>query len=175
MKSKLTKLFLFLIVLGAIFWLGGMNIRALIGNELFEKNTIYFRSDLTPDYQSAILFMLANSTIVTLIAYVVVFISTIVFISLSKPNLKEKGWLMASLILFFMFTPLEFYTGYLDFKYIITYFFYGGDGYTLKMLFLKRVVAIGGLPAIAIFCYYTIVGLLVWRPLDKTGAKIKEN
>jgi hypothetical protein len=175
MKKNIHKLFLFLIILGSIFWLGGLNIRAIIGNEFFEKGTIVLRSDLPGDFERALILVYANSTIVTFISYIVVLISSICYLFYTRPKLKEKGWMMIAIILFFIFVPVEIYTGYLDLKYILMYFFYSGEGYQFRELLVKRVSAIGGLPAIAIFCYYSIIGILVWRPLNKKTAEEVKN
>jgi hypothetical protein len=174
MKKRKQQFFLFLIILATVFWLGGVNIRAIIGNEFFEKGTIVLRSDLSADFEKALILIYANSTIVTLSAYIVVLISVIGYLFSTRPNLKEKGWMMISVTLFFIFLPVEIYTGYLDLKYILLYFFYSGEGYQFRELLVKRVTALGGLSAIAIFCYYTIIGVLVWKPFNKKIAEETE-
>jgi hypothetical protein len=167
MKKNTHKLFLFLIIIGSIFWLGAINIRAMIGNEFFEKGTLVMRTDLSADFERALIQIYVHATIITLIGYFVVLISVICYLFLTRPKLKANGWLTASIILFAIFIPVEFYTGYLDIKYILLYFFYSGEGYQFRELLFKRVTALSGLSAIAILCYYTIIGLLVWKPFKK--------
>jgi hypothetical protein len=167
MKKQFVKILLLLIIIGGVFWLGGLNIRAIIGNEFFEKGTILFRTDLSPEYERALLTMLGYSAIVTIIAYFIVFVSSISWLLLVKPNLKQNGWLMASIILFFIFTPVEFYTGYLDLKFILCFIYSPFLPDYLKTLFLQRVSCLSGLPVIATFCYYTIIAICVWRPFTK--------
>lgn len=172
MKKHFINLIILVIAIGAIFWLGGLNVRALVANELFESGTLEWRNNLAPDFYSAYFGIIAMSSILTLISYTMVLIFTVLYILIAKPKLKENGWLMASLILFFVFVPVEIYTSFYDFKFVIEYFFYSADYYYLKELLVKRITALSGMPVIAIFCYYTIIALLIWKPMKK---KVLEN
>lgn len=167
MKRHFTNLFILLIVIGAIFWLGGLNIRALVGNELFVTGTLEWKDYLPKDFYSALFRVIAMSSVLTLISYAVVLISTILYIFFAKPDLKSNGWLMASFIFFFLFVPVEIYTSVYDFKFVYEYFFSAADYFYLKELLIKRITALSGLPVIALFCYYTIIALVIWKPLRK--------
>jgi hypothetical protein len=171
MKKHFIKIFLFLVIVGSIFWLGGFNIRAIIGNELFDRGTLNLKVGMSPEFDRALLTILAYSAIVTIIAYLIVFISSISYLLLTKPNLRQNGWLMAGIILFFIFSPVEFYVGYFDFKFVFNFLFGTYSPESLKDLLLKRVSDLSGLPAIAMFCYYTIIALLIWQPLKKSSIK----
>jgi ABC-type cobalamin transport system permease subunit len=167
MKPKVSNIALFLVVVGAIFWLGGTNLRVLMGGELLEPGTLNFRQGLTPDSERTIFDLLAKSSILTLISYLVVFVGGIVYLTTAKLSFKEDGWLLMSTILFYLFTPVEFYTGYLDLKSILLWLYSSPSITELHELFLKRVGALSGLPFIALLCYYTAIGVIVFRPFRK--------
>jgi hypothetical protein len=167
MKKHFSNFIILVIAVGAIFWLGALNIRALVGNELFETDVLQWKNNLSPDFYSAYFRIIAMSSILTLISYTMVLMFTIIYLVYVKPDLKANGWLMASLIFFFLFMPVEVYTSYYDFRFVYEYFFASADYYYLKELLTKRITALSGLPVIAIFCYYTIVGLIIWKPMKK--------
>ena len=167
MKKHFSNFIVFVIAVGAIFWLGALNVRALVGNELFETKVLEWKNYLAPDFYSAYFRIIAMSSILTLISYTFVFVFTIIYLLYVKPDLKANGWLMASLIFFFIFAPVEIYGSYFDFRFVYEYFFGKADYYYLQQLLTKRITALSGMPVIAIFCYYTIIGLIIWKPFQK--------
>jgi len=169
-ESKATKLLLWLMFISSIFWLGGINIRAVIGNELLIFGTIEFRSNINPQVERSIFGLIAKSSIIILCSYIFVWISGIVFLSKTKLNLKQNGWLMMSAILFYIFTPLEIYQSILDIKMIYMDWFTTGDLVEFRKLLIHRLKALQGVPIIAQFCYYTIIALVVFQPLKRKNS-----
>ena len=107
MLSKSSKVWLFILVTGAIFWLGAINVRFIIGNELLIFDEFNFRESIPPDEENLIFKMVANTSMLIMIAYVVTFISAIAFVKTAKINLKENPWFLMSCILFFVFHLLN--------------------------------------------------------------------
>jgi hypothetical protein len=166
-QSKSNKIALMLLVFGAIFWLGAINIRALIGNELLNYDQFNFRTSIPPDRENTLFQLMANSSIVIISGYVVVLISSIWFLKTTHLKIKQNGWLLMSAILFFIFVPVEVYTYYLDIKFTLLYHSNPPNHDELLRIFGKRLGALSGIPVIAIFCYYTIIGLVIFKPLRK--------
>ncbi len=122
-KSQTTtnKIALILLIAAAIFWLGGINIRALAGNELLNYDQFNFKTSIPPDREYTLFQMIAYSSLVIVISYAVVLISAIWFISTTHLKIKENGWLLMSAILFFMFVPAELYTYYIDVRFMMLF------------------------------------------------------
>jgi len=173
-ESRSTKIALTLLVISAIFWLGGINIRTLIGNELLDYDQFDFRTSLPPDRENTLFQMISNASLVVVIGYVIVLISAIWFIATTKLKMKENGWLLMSAILFFMFVPVEIYTNYLDVRFMILYHQGPPNHDELLKLFGERIGAFRGVPVIAMLCYYTIIPIAVFRPLRKQKATDEE-
>ena len=76
---------------------------------------------------------------------------------------------------FFIFSPAELYTSWLDWKFIGVVFWGNGDLVYLRWLFLQRITALQGIPVIAILCYYTIIALCIWRPFVKVEDSTSTN
>ncbi len=161
------KFALFFLILGAIGWLGGINIRAVLSNHLLVMGTLEFEPNLDPAVEREVFRLINYSSVVTLIGYVTVFISGIVFLRSTQVKLRENGWLMMGALLFYIFSPAEIYTSYLDGKMIFLELWGNVEITTFRELLIKRIAALKGLPFIALLCYYTIIGLVIWQPLKK--------
>jgi len=165
--SSLWRFWLFLLVSSAIIWLGGVNARAIIGNDLLKTGTLEFEEFLAPEAEREIFRLLSMTSMVIMASYAVLFFSSILFLVSSPYRMKEHGWLLMSAILFYVFVPVEAFTMYLDSKMIYQEFFTTVDNEVFRELFVRRMGALKGAPVVALLCYYTIVGLVVFQPFRK--------
>jgi hypothetical protein len=165
MKKLSTKISLFGMVFGAIFWLGATNVRAIIGAELLETGTMTLIPGLDETFQREIFRLISYSSLIVMGGYFVVFVSAFVFARTTTLSIRREGWLMISAIMFFMFSPVEFYTAYLDGRMAMLELFYHPALDELQRLFIHRLAALAGVPMIALLCYYTIIGLVIWQPM----------
>jgi len=173
-QSKSNKIALTLLIISAVFWLGGINVRTLIGNELLDYDQFEFRTSIPPDRENTLFQMISNASILIAISYTIVLISAIWFISTTRLKVKENGWLLMAAILFFMFVPVEIYTYYLDMRFILLFFSNPPDHDELLRIFGERIGALSGLPVIAVFCYYTIIPIVIFKPLRKKSVAVNE-
>jgi hypothetical protein len=173
-QSKSNKIALTILVLAGIFWLGGINIRTLIGNELLDYDQFDFRTSIPPDRENTLFQMISNASLVVVISYAVVLIAAIWFIVTTKLKMKENGWLLMSAILFFMFVPIELYTNYLDVRFMLLFHSGPPNHDELLRLFGERIGAFSGVPVIAVLSYYTIIPLVIFKPLNRAAAVNEE-
>ena len=166
-QSRSNKIALVLLIAGSIFWLGSINIRALIGNELLNYDQFNFRTSIPPDRENTIFQLISNASLVVIISYFVVLISAVWFLKTTTLKFKQNGWLMMCAILFFMFAPVEIYTYYIDVKFMLLFQTNPPNHDELLRLFGKRLGALSGVPVIALLCYYTIIILAVFKPLRR--------
>ncbi len=167
-ERRSAKLPLTLLILAGIVWLGGINIRALVGDALVHTGTMEFLPRLEPHAERQIYSLLAITSIVVNLGYCIVFLSAIFYLRVTQLKMKEHGWLLMCAILFFLFSPAEFYTMLLDWNFIQIELFGSPDISQLRELFIKRIAALRGVPVIATLTYYTIVILAIWQPLKKS-------
>lgn len=166
-RSSSWRVALFVFVVSGIFWLGGANIRAIIGNDMLKIGTLEFEEYLPPEAEREIYRLLSFTSLFLIISYCTAVISSVVFLVSSPYRLKDHGWLMMSAILFYLFVPVEAFTMYLDGKMIYQEFFTTADNQVFRELFIARVAALAGAPLIASLCYYTIIGLAIFQPFKK--------
>ena len=165
---------LFVLAVASIFWLGAVNIRAMIGNDMLKTGTLEFEEYLDPEAEREIFRLLSFASVVIIISYAIVLISGTVFLLTSPFRLKQHGWLMMSAILFYTFVPVEAFTMYLDGRMAYKEFFTTDGNNVFRELFVARVSALSGAPVIALLCYYTIIALAVFRPFTKTSPPADE-
>lgn len=173
--SKSSKIWLFILAVSAIFWLGGINVRALIGNELLNYDEFAFRTSIPPDEENMIFKMMSYASILIIISYLFTFISIVFFAKNYKINLKQNGWYLMCLILFFMFSPVEFYTYFLDIKFILLFYQRPVNHDGLLKIFGERLGFFKGVPWIALLSYYSIIFIVIFKPLRKTEKELIED
>jgi len=168
------KIWLTIIIFAGITFLGGINIRFIIGNQLLNFDEFSFRTDLTLEEQNLIFRLLSYSSLVIMFAYLVLFISAIMFLINYKVNYHENVWLLMCAILFFLFSPVEFYSSYLDFKFYLLYLQPNPDWKLQLTLFGKRIGFLKGVPWIGLLGYYTIIILAIFKPMRKTKEELEK-
>jgi hypothetical protein len=154
-------------VVAAIFWLGSVNIRAMIGNDMLKTGTLEFEEYLAPEAEREIFRLLSFASLIVMISYAAVLVSGTVFLTTTPLRFREHGWLMLSAILFYAFVPVEVFTMSLDARMVYMEFFTTAGNDVFRELFIARVAALAGAPVIALLCYYTIIALAVFRPLTR--------
>ncbi len=165
--SPVWRIALFVFVVACIVWLGAVNIRALVGNDILKPGTVEFEEYIDPQAEREVYRLVSLASVVVIIAYSVALVSSIVFLATSPFKLKEHGWFMMSAILFYTFVPVEVYTMHLDWKMMYLEFYTTADNQLFRELFVARVMALQGVPLIALLCYYTIIALAVFQPFKK--------
>ncbi|MBI3195368.1 MAG: hypothetical protein HYZ34_13025 [Ignavibacteriae bacterium] len=168
------KLSLFIFVIAFIIWLGGINIRAMVGFDLLQTGTLDFKSNIHPFVERAVFGLIVQTSFVVDIAYAIAWLSGIIFLSTSPFKLREHGWLMMSAILFYIFTPVEVYAIVLYAKMMYLDFLGSNDLVEFRKIFIHRLAALSGVPMIALLCYYTMLAVLIFQPLKRKLTPVTE-
>jgi hypothetical protein len=168
MKSRIENITLLVLLLSGAFWLGGLNVRAAVGFDLLQMGTLEFKPNIHPYVERAVFSLIAQSSLLVGISYVVCWISAAVYLATCRMTMRENGWLMICAILFFLFTPVEIYTMVLDGRMWILDHQGSNDLVEFRKLFIHRLAALSGVPMIALLCYYTAVAFAVFRPMRRS-------
>jgi hypothetical protein len=165
MKPIIARLSFITICVAGVFWLGGVNIRAIIGFDLLQTGTLDFKTNIHPYVERAVYSLIAQSSVVVNVAYLLVWTAGVVFLRSTDLKLRENGWLMMSVILFYLFTPVEVYTMVLDGKMWYLDHIGSNDLVEFRKIFIHRLAALAGVPMIALLSYYTIICISVFKPM----------
>jgi hypothetical protein len=158
---------LFVFVVSASTWLGATNIRAIISLVLLKPGTLEFEAYFAPEAEREIFRLISTTSVIIIFSYICALISSLVFLSTTPLKLKEHGWLMMSALLFYLFVPVELFTMYIEGKMMYLEFFTTAENEVFRELLLSRIGALAGTPFIAQLCYYTIIALAVFQPLER--------
>jgi hypothetical protein len=172
--NRKAKISLFILIVAAIFWLGAINVRFFIGNQLLNYDEFNFRTSIPPDEENQIFKMISDASLLIMIAYPVVLACAIIFLRSCKINLRENPWLLMCAILFFVFVPVELYTSYIDLKFMLLFNKRPANHDMLLELFGERIGFLRGVPWIAVMSYYTIIWLAVFKPMKKSLDELTE-
>ena len=174
MLTKTSKFWLLLLILFSIVWLGGINVRFIIGHELLSFDEFNFRTNINPEAENVIFRLISYSSILIFVSYVLTFISAIFFLVTLKINYRENVWLLVCAVMFFIFSPVEFYSSFIDYKFFMVYLSKPPIHDELLEIFGKRIGLFKGLPWIAVLTYYTIIVIAVFKPLRKSIKQLEE-
>ncbi len=162
-----SKIFSVLFFVGLIFWIGSTIARFTVSNELLIMGTLDFKPNIDPHSERIIYSLIANVSSVILFGYFLTWISGIMFLITTDLSFKKNGWIIMSAILFYIFTPVEFYTFYLDIKIILLNYFGSNDLVEYRKLLIHRLAALSGAPFVAILSYFTMIVCIFFQPLKK--------
>jgi hypothetical protein len=174
MEKRTAKIFLVIFIIASLCWLGGINVRALVGFDLLQMGTLDFKPNIHPYVERTVYTLIAQSSLLVNIAYIIAWLAGIGFLRTSDLKLKNHGWLMMSAILFYMFTPVEIYTMVLDVKMFQIDFIGSNDLVEFRKLFIHRLAALAGIPMIALLSYYSIVIIAIFRPFRRSHDHLPE-
>jgi hypothetical protein len=169
--SVKAKIFITLFTLGIIIWLGGSIIRTIVAYDIYVPATELKVKDYYSDeirIQTVRLF--ASGALYTEVAYGVAFLSAVYLIVYYRKQLKIRGWLFMSFVLFFMSSPIEFYMMYMDLN--LNLGLYNNYKYTLNddfinHFFVSRFRQLNFMAPMAYLSVFSSVWLVIFRPLDK--------
>ena len=154
-------------MLSGLIWLGGLHIRAVIGFDLLQMGTLDFKPNIHPYVERAVFSLIAQSSLVVDIAYIVAWLSGIFYLRATPRSFKEHGWLLMGAILFYIFTPVEIYLIILDARIWLLDHAGSNDLVEFRTLFIHRLAALSGVPIIALMCYYSVIVISVFQPFRR--------
>lgn len=173
--NKIIKLFLTLIAIGAILWLGGNIMRSVIAYDIFEPvKDLPVKTDKPYDalFQTAYLYSMLS--LYTTIGYIMCFVSVLFLTFKLKDKLRKSGWIFMAIVLFLLFSPIEFIRIYYDFQMSWVIFieevrdFYHGY---INDYFIERYRSIWftSLSTLSVFANITAIIFIIWKPLELTN------
>jgi len=172
--NKKAKFWLAILIVSAVVWLGAINVRGLVGNDLLTYDEFSFRTSIPPDEENWIFRTISNTSGLIFLAYVTTLVSAIFFVKKAEINTRENPWYLMCCILFFIFVPVEIYSSYLDLKFYLLFITNPPVHDGLLKIFGERVGFLKGVPYIALLSYYAIILIAVFQPMKKSIAQIEE-
>lgn len=165
--NKLSKTVLFFSLVFFSIWFGGNVLRHAIIYQFFDAETMALKPILNHDGLNQIFQVLLPVFVLNSITFPLFVISFLLFIFLSKVNLKLEGWLFITVVIIAVLTPFELYLIIIDYKIINMILTVSYDTNIALSLVLERLEIFNSFPLIQIICYFFIIFLFIFRPLKK--------
>ena len=165
--STISKVLAVLSLISATIWVGSYLSRLFLVYQLFEGPDLFLKSYITNENVNGILFSILPSFVVHFIAFIVMFLSTIIFYLTSKINLRYNGWLFIILVAIIITTPFEFYLMLIDYKIIMMLNNGSFDSNTVISLLRDRIKDLSSYSIVAILTYLSFYYFIVFQPLTK--------
>ena len=165
--SILSKIFAVLALISAAIWVGSYLSRLFLVYQLFEGPDLILRSHINNENINGILFSIYPSFVVHFAAFIIMFITTVLFYLTSKINLRFNGWLFIVLLAIIITSPFEIYLMLIDYKVIMMLYSNSFDSNTVINLLRDRIKDLSSYSIVAILTYLSFYYFIVFQPLTK--------
>lgn len=165
--SILSKIFAVLALISAAIWVGSYLSRLFLVYQLFEGPDLILRGYINNENINGILFSIYPSFVLHFAAFIIMFITTVLFYLTSKINLRFNGWLFIILIAIIITTPFEIYLMLIDYQVIMMLYSNSFDSNTVINLLRNRIKDLSSYSIVAILTYLSFYYFIVFQPLTK--------
>lgn len=165
--SILSKIFAVLALISAAIWVGSYLSRLFLVYQLFEGPDLILRSHINNENINGILFSIYPSFVVHFAAFIIMFITTVLFYLTSKINLRFNGWLFIVLLAIIITSPFEIYLMLIDYQVIMMLYSNSFDSNTVINLLRNRIKDLSSYSIVAILTYLSFYYFIVFQPLTK--------
>lgn len=165
--SILSKIFAVIALISAAIWVGSYLSRLFLVYQLFEGPDLVLRDYINNENINGILFSIYPSFVMHFIAFIIMFIATVLFYLSSKINLRFNGWLFIILTAIIITTPFEIYLMLIDYKVIMMLYSNSFDSNTVINLLRDRIKDLSSYSIVAILTYLSFYYFIVFQPLTK--------
>ena len=165
--SILSKIFAVLALISAAIWVGSYLSRLFLVYQLFEGPDLILRGYINNENINGILFSIYPSFVLHFAAFIIMFITTVLFYLTSKINLRFNGWLFIVLLAIIITTPFEIYLMLIDYKVIMMLYSNSFDSNTVINLLRNRIKDLSSYSIVAILTYLSFYYFIVFQPLTK--------
>lgn len=162
-----SRILLFFTILSGSLWMGAYFTRLMTSYQIFEGTTFALRSYLNNVNLPAVLQAFEPAILATFILYIIFVVFFILFITTSKISLKKNGWFFIIIVLIGITMPMEIYLLTIDYKLIIALNTPGFNPNDVLDLIISRFRIFSSFPVIEMFCYFSVIYFLIFKPLTK--------
>lgn len=172
--NKISKLFLFLFAVSAAIWIGSYITRLSLFYQIFNANEFTLKENITEQNLYEIFKVLSPAVSVNVIFFTFMTLSFIIFLTKSKLNLKQNGWLFISTVLIFITAPFEIYLMSIDVNILMQVMRDNFIPNQILDLVVKRFTRLSSFPIVEFLSYFAVIYLFIFQPLTKSDKKITE-
>jgi hypothetical protein len=166
-KNIPSLIFAYLAVISGSIWFGAYISRLLSTYQMFQETEPILGNFLDSSNIPAVIQVISPLIFLTLITYLILIITFILFLFITKLKFKENGWLFITTGIIFFTLPFEVIQLIQDYK-LITLLLNGDYGSAKVIpLITDWLTKLSSFPVILILSYLSIPYLLIFKPFTK--------
>ncbi len=168
--SLISKILLAFTLASGALWLGSYTVKIFSFFNLFDldqNNSLILKASLINVDMKPVIFELVPVLTISLTSYIVFIISGLLFLFISKINLRENGWIFISVMIVLLCFPFEIYLSIKDYELTRMILSGSSDSTSMLEIIKSRTTALSSFPIVALVLHYSIVFLFVFKPLTK--------
>lgn len=173
--NKFQAFLLFITCLSGSLWLGSYMTRLFVSYRLFEDTDFILKPIYNETNLNEVLLTLLPAVTTTFVLYLIFILFFILFLFFSKIRFKQNGWFFIITLLVLVTLPFEVYLMSIDYKIISQIMSESFKSSEIIDLIIERFKVFSSFPVIEIFCYFSIIFLLIFKPLTKIAVNKNEN
>lgn len=180
-KSLFAKIFMTILAFGFCLWFGGSVVRSAIGFDIFYPSAkLELKSHYTNEIRMHSVYLYATTSLYSDIGYFASFVSVLALAIYWRKQLKLRGWLFMSIMLFLVASPVELYFIYCDIKLSLAIYYdqvkdFASMPVTTYFYDRFKQPSMATPSALAFLAIITSVLYIIWRPLDGKSKEIEKN
>lgn len=164
----------YLLVVSFIVWVGSYVTRHILVFQLFEPKEMELRSVYSIENLGVVFYTLLPVLVTNLISFGLFIILFIIYLIISKSNLRKEGWLFITVLIVFITAPFEVFLQLKDYRIIMLIYENLSNPSEILDLIRKRITVLSSFSLIEIFSYLAIVFLVIIKPLTKSDEAKRE-
>lgn len=150
-------------------WLGGYIARQIAVYQLFDPVELNLKTFYNTNNLPSAISLLVPLIISNLITYTCFLLFFLIFIVVSKINLRKNGWLFIITLIIIITAPFEIYLSLIDYKIIRLGLANINEANSILELIKERLTKLNSFSLIEIFSYLSILFLILFKPLQKSN------
>ena len=163
-----SKILAFISLSALAIWIGSYLTRLFLVYQLFDGPDLNLQDFITEQNISGILTSILPAILTHFLAYIVMFLMFLIFITTSKISLKENGWLFIILVIVLVMAPFEIYLMTIDYKIITDLMRQNFDSNLIISMLRERIKVLSSYPIVAILSHISIFYFIIFQPLTKS-------
>lgn len=165
--STVSKVLAVLSLISASIWIGSYLSRLFLVYQIFEGPDLILKSYVNDANVEGILISIMPALVVHFVAFIFMIVTSILFIAISKLNLRNNGWLFIILVAILITLPFEIYLMIIDLKIILMLQSTSFDSNAILFLLRDRIKVLSSYSIVAILTYLSFYYFIVFQPLTK--------
>ena len=162
-------------ICGFMIWFGGSFLRSAIAYDLFiPSENFQLKETYSDELRMHSVYMFSTLAAYTNISYGIAWGAVVLLILNVRKELKQKGWLFMSILLFMIASPIEIMKIYYDAKLSWAIYYENvRDFYNpvVSEYFIDRFknISFNTMSSLSLLANFTIIFFMIWKPLDRSN------